>query len=94
MACRLMKTKRHQIIELEAELLRLNSLVRDRRKELARLAKCPNKSCTCRLFWEEHIAKLLSLQMGRIRRGIRPKRRAVKMAKKPNQKRSPRTRSK
>jgi hypothetical protein len=72
-----MKNKNRKVIELEAELLRLNSLVRDRRKELARLAACPNKACTCRQFWQEHVEKLLALQMRKIRRGIRPKPRAA-----------------
>jgi hypothetical protein len=77
-----MKTIQREIIELEAELLRLNSLVRDRRKELVRLAKCPNKTCTCRLFWQEHVEKILALQMGKIRRQLHPKRpRAAKNAK-------------
>jgi hypothetical protein len=66
-----MKNIKHEINELEAELLQLNSLVRERRKELVRLAKCPNKSCTCRLFWQKHVEKLLALQMRKIRREIR-----------------------
>jgi hypothetical protein len=68
-----MKSKKREIIELEAELVRLNRLVRDRRMELARLAKCPHKTCTCRLFWQEHIEKLLASQMRRVRHQIRPK---------------------
>ena len=74
------KTKKQKTIELEAELVRLNSLVRDRRRELARLTKCPNKACTCRLFWQQHVEKILALQLGKIRRGIHPRPRTATAA--------------
>ena len=66
-----MKNQQRPAVELEAELLRLNALVRERRKELARLEKCPNKTCTCRLFWRDHVEKTLARQMGKIRRQLR-----------------------
>ncbi len=68
-----MKSKKRVAVELEAELMRLNELVRARRKQLARLAACPNKDCECRLVWREVVEKNLSSQMGRIRRGVHGK---------------------
>ncbi len=66
-----MKTsKRRETIELEAELLRLNELVRARRKQLARLETCPNKECECRVVWREHVEKTLAGQVGKIRRRV------------------------
>ncbi len=65
-----MKDKKREVMELEAELLRLNSLVRDRRAQLLRLDQCPNKSCQCRLVWQEHVDRTLSRQMGKIRRQV------------------------
>ncbi len=59
--------------QLEADLARLSALVRERRKQLARLEKCPNKDCPCRFVWREHVEKNLAGQMGKIRRDIRGK---------------------
>jgi hypothetical protein len=78
-----MKTKQHEIVELEAELLRLNRLVRDRRRELVRLAKCPNETCACRLFWQDHVEKLVARQMRKIRQKIRPDSRTSMKSRKP-----------
>ncbi len=68
-----MKSKERQVLDLEAELLRLNDLVRARRAQLARLEKCPNKDCECRAVWREVVEKNLSLQVGKVRRQVRPK---------------------
>jgi hypothetical protein len=65
--------KPQEATELEAELLRLNTLVRERRKQLARLEKCPNKDCPCRLVWRNHVEKNLAGQMGKIRRKVSSK---------------------
>ncbi len=62
--------------ELEAELIRLNTLVRARRKQLARLEQCPNKTCECRMVWREVVEKNLASQMGKIRRQVKGKRKA------------------
>ena len=62
-----MKSKERQILKLEAELLKLNSLVRARRETVARLATCPNKGCECRLLWQEHTEKNLARQVGKVR---------------------------
>ena len=59
--------------ELESELLRLNSLVRERRKQLARLKDCPNPQCPCRVVWQDVVEKNLAGQVGRIRRNVRGK---------------------
>jgi hypothetical protein len=67
------KSKQRETAELEAELLRLNALVRERREQLARLEKCPNPECPCRLVWKEHVARGLASQMGKIRRQVRGK---------------------
>ncbi len=66
-----MKSKQREAVELEAELLRLNNLVRQRRAQLIRLEKCPNKDCECRLVWREVVEKNLAGQMGKIRREVR-----------------------
>lgn len=66
-----MKSKRREAVELEAELLRLNSLVRERRAQLARLERCPNPDCPCRVVWRDHVEKNLALQVGKIRQGVR-----------------------
>ncbi len=59
--------------QLEADLTRLNALLRERRKQLARLEKCPNKDCPCRFVWREHVEKNLAGQVGKIRRQVRSK---------------------
>ncbi len=59
--------------ELEAELMRLNLLVRERRKQLARLEKCPNKDCPCRFVWREHVEENLAGQVTKIRRHVHGK---------------------
>ncbi len=57
--------------KLEAELARLSNLVRERRKQLARLEKCPNKDCPCRFVWREHVEQNLAGQIGKIRQQVR-----------------------
>ena len=69
-----MKSTHRQTAELESELLRLNSLVRERRKQLARLENCPNKDCECRRVWREVVEKDLGRQVGKIRKHVRGKR--------------------
>lgn len=66
-----MKNKQTDAAALESELLRLNELVRQRRKQLAFLEKCPNKHCECRAVWHEVVQKNLAGQMGKIRRQVR-----------------------
>jgi len=63
--------KPQEATEFEAELLRLNTLVRERRKQLARLEKCPNKDCPCRVVWRDHVEKNLAGQVGKIQRQVR-----------------------
>jgi hypothetical protein len=67
----MMKSKKRDILELEAELLTLTNLVRRRRAQLARLAKCPNKDCECRAVWRQVIEKDLAGQVGKVRRQVR-----------------------
>ena len=67
----MMNGKQRDATQLEAELLRLNTLVRERRKQLARLDKCPNKDCPCRFVWREHVEKRLAGQVGEIRRRVK-----------------------
>lgn len=71
-----MKSKPERALELEAELMRLNILVRARRKQLARLERCPHKDCECRMVWRDMVEKHLAEQMGKIRHQV--KGRAVK----------------
>ena len=68
-----MKRTRNQTAELEAELLRLNALVRQRRNQLARLESCPNKDCECRQVWKEVVEQKLAKQVGKIRKQVRGK---------------------
>ena len=66
----MMKRKEHEKLKLEAELLRLNALVRERREQLARIEECPNQACRCRAVWKEQVEKTLTGQMRKIRRQI------------------------
>jgi hypothetical protein len=66
-----MNSKQRQAAELEAELVRLNSLVRARRQQLARLETCPHKTCECRLLWRDHVEKQLATQVRKIRKHVR-----------------------
>ena len=59
--------------DLEAQLVRLNALARERRKQLARLEKCPNKDCPCRFVWREHVERNLAGQVGKIQQQVRDK---------------------
>ncbi len=59
--------------KLEAELAWLNALLRERRKQLVRLEKCPNKDCPCRFIWREHVEKNLAGQVDKIRRRVHGK---------------------
>jgi hypothetical protein len=68
-----MKNKKRQTAELEAELLRLNTLVRERRDQLARLENCPNKDCECRRVWREVVETNLTRQVGKVRQEVRRK---------------------
>lgn len=65
--------KQRAATELEAELVRLSLLVRERREQLARLDKCPNRDCPCRFVWREHVEKNLAGQVGEVRRRVRDK---------------------
>jgi hypothetical protein len=65
--------KQKQATGLEAELTRLNALVRERRKQLARLDKCPNQDCPCRFVWREHVEMNLAGQVGKIRHQVQSK---------------------
>lgn len=88
-----MKHKQPEANELEAELLRLNTLVRKRREQLARLEACPNKDCECRQVWREVVEKKLSSQVGKIRKQVRSKPRRKKLAqKKTSRRQTPRAR--
>ena len=84
-----MNGKAQQATEIEAELLRLNALVRERRKQLARLEKCPNKDCPCRLVWRNHVEQNLAGQVGKIRRHVRGK--PARVATKPKERIKART---
>jgi hypothetical protein len=65
-----MKRKTLEKLELEAELLKLNALVRERREELARIKDCPNHDCHCRAVWKEQVDKTLAGQVRKIRRRL------------------------
>jgi hypothetical protein len=65
-----MNSKQREASELEAELLRLNTLVRQRREQLARLEKCPHQDCECRAVWRQVVEKDLASQVRKIRRGV------------------------
>jgi len=67
----MMKSKEREVLELESELLRLAGLVRERRKQLARLKDCPNPLCPCRAVWRDHVEKKLSSQVLKVRQQVR-----------------------
>lgn len=67
-----MKSKQHTISELTAELERLNTLVRQRRKQLEFLKHCPNTDCECRSVWREVVDQKLACQVGKIGLHMRP----------------------
>jgi len=77
-----MKSKKAEALQLEAELLKLNDLVRARRAQLARLEDCPNKDCECRAVWRETVEKNLARQVGKVRTGVRQKTGASESRKK------------
>jgi hypothetical protein len=77
-----MKSKKSEALELEAELVRLNDLVRARRAQLERLEDCPNKDCECRVVWRETVEKNLAHQVGKVRRGVRKHSHPAKSSKK------------
>jgi hypothetical protein len=66
-----MKRKQDKASDLESELLRLNELVRARRKQLERLEVCPHTDCECRQVWHEVTESKLATQMGRVNKGVR-----------------------
>ena len=68
-----MNGRQRAVTALEAELVRLNALVRERRRQLDRLDKCPNKDCPCRFVWREHVEKNLAGQVGKVRQHVRDK---------------------
>jgi hypothetical protein len=70
-----MKSKKQEVLALEAELLRLNDMVRARRAQLSKLETCPHKDCQCRAVWKEVVEKDLASQMGKIGRQVTAKRR-------------------
>jgi hypothetical protein len=65
-----MKSKKSEVAKLEAELVRLNALVRARRQTLLRLQTCPHKTCECRLLWQSETEKTLALQVGKVRKVV------------------------
>ena len=65
------KRKKPDVPQLEAELMKLNELVRARRRQLARLEQCPHKDCECRVVWREVTEQNLAGQVGRVGRGVR-----------------------
>ena len=83
-----MNGKQRVETQLEAQLIRLNTLVRERRKQLARLEKCPNKDCPCRFVWREHVEKNLAGQVGEIRRRVMDKQAKLTQSKAPAKRRS------
>jgi hypothetical protein len=61
-----MSSKPRETLALEAELIRLNALVRERRQQLARLKACPNPECPCRVVWKNKVEEGLAEQMRKI----------------------------
>lgn len=76
-------SKKQDKLELEAELMRLNELVRERRSDLARIAECPNETCKCRVLWTEQVDKTLASQVRKIRKQIVVKKTKTAKLKKP-----------
>ena len=66
-----MKSSDSSPLELESELMRLNSLIRARRKQLAFLEQCPNTECECRAVWREVTEKKLAGQVCKVRKHVR-----------------------
>jgi hypothetical protein len=75
-----MKSKATEVAELESELLRLNALVRYRRRQLDEIDRCPNAECECRRVWRHQVESTLAEQMGKIGKKVKPT--ARKRAKK------------
>jgi len=67
-----MSSKPRETLELEAELIRLNTLVRERRQQLDRLKECPNDECPCRVVWKDKVEKGLASQMRKIGKQVKP----------------------
>jgi hypothetical protein len=66
-----MKSSNRDPIELESELMRLNTLIRARRKQLDLLERCPHTECECRAVWHQVTEKKLAGQVGRVRKHVR-----------------------
>jgi len=66
-----MKSSNRDPIELESELMRLNTLIRARRQQLSVLATCPHTDCECRSVWREVTEKKLANQVGKVRKHVR-----------------------
>jgi hypothetical protein len=66
-----MKRARPRRAKLEAELLRLNELVRQRRQQLARLENCPDHDCECRRVWREVVESKLASQVSKVGKHVR-----------------------
>lgn len=75
-----MKSSQQKVFELEAELLRLNEMVRARRRQLERLDACPNKDCECRTIWHEVTEQNLAGQVGKIRSSVKSKKTPLRRA--------------
>lgn len=75
-------SKKQEKLELEAELMRLNELVRERRSDLDRIQECPNETCKCRALWKDHVDKTLASQVRKIRKQIVTRKKAAPNAKK------------
>ena len=61
-----MTIKPPEALELESELMRLNTLVRERREQIAKMEECPNPDCPCRVVWKDKVEKGLASQMRKI----------------------------
>lgn len=66
-----MKRAQPRTAKLEAELHRLNELVRQRRQQLARLEDCPNHECECRHVWREVVDSKVATQVGKLGKHLR-----------------------